>query len=336
MLVDMFWIFAFLVDAGESPVEGNCLRCRQADSVSLYQGGFTTGSQPTSPLLDRPVRVMNDQQSQKGNRMDNKDSAREDMVEGFWHTYFMEGPPRGKVLKQRFYKSLPARSRCKFCFAPFDGTGGAVIKTIFQVYPSRFNPHYCNVCDDFAKKYQGGAEVPVTMLFADIRGSTTLAEKIEPRALSGLINRFYVKSTYVLSHAGAMIEKLAGDEITAVFAPGLAGEAYARQAVDAARELLRETGHADEGGPWVPVGIGLHSGVAFVGSVGRPGGNMEVAALGDVPNTTSRLTSQAGPGEILVSEETLRLAGVDTQGLERRQLALKGRSEPIDAFVLHV
>jgi adenylate cyclase len=268
--------------------------------------------------------------------MDDQDSARDDMAETFWYTWCVEGPPKNKVVRGRLYKALPARERCRFCFAPFDGASGAVVKTVFQVYPSRLNPFYCNVCDDFAKKYQGGAEVPVTMFFADIRGSTALAEKIEPKVFSELINRFYVVSTRVLSNTGAMIEKLAGDEVTAILVPGLVGEDYARKAVDAARELLRETGHADEGGPWVPVGIGLHSGVAFVGSVGRPDGIMEVAALGDVPNTAARLTALAGTGEILASEETLRLAGVDTEGLERRQLTLKGRSETIDALVLHV
>jgi adenylate cyclase len=268
--------------------------------------------------------------------MDDQGSTREDQVEKFWYTWCMQGPPRDKVVRGRIFRTLPARARCKFCFAPFDGAGGAVARTVFQVYPSRFNPRYCNVCDDFAMKHQGGAEVPVTMFFADIRGSTALAEKIEPKVFSELINRFYVVSTRVLSHTGAMIEKLAGDEVTAIFVPGLAGEGYAQVAVDAARELLRETGHADADGPWVPVGVGLHSGVAFVGSVGRPDGIMEVAALGDVPNTAARLTAQAGTGEILASEEMLRLAGVDMEGLERRQLTLKGRSQPIDALVLHV
>jgi adenylate cyclase len=268
--------------------------------------------------------------------MDDQDSARDDKVEKFWYTWCVQGPPRDKVVRGRLYRTLPARERCKFCFAPFDGAGGAVVKTVFQVYPSRFNPLYCNVCDDFAKKYQGGAEVPVTMFFADIRGSTALAEKIEPKAFSELINHFYVVSTRVLSQTGAMIEKLAGDEVTAIFVPGLSGEDYTRIAVDAARDLLRATGHTDADGPWVPVGVGLHAGVAFVGSVGRPDGIMEVAALGDVPNTAARLTALAGTGEILASEETLRLAGVDVEGLERRQLTLKGRSETIDALVLHV
>jgi adenylate cyclase len=267
--------------------------------------------------------------------MDNNDAAHEKMVEDFWHTWAMEGPPPDKVRQLRFFRFLPAETRCKFCYAPFDGAGGALLKTVFQIHPSRYNPFYCNVCDEFAEKYQGGAEVPITMLFADIRGSTAMGENMEPKELSELINRFYVKSIHVLSHAGAMIEKLAGDEVSAIFVPGIAGEAYQRGAIEAAQELLRVTGHADEDGPWVPVGIGIHSGQAFVGSVGRPDGLMEVAALGDVPNTAARLTSQAAAGEILVAEDTLVTSEINAEGLERRHLELKGRSEGIDAINYH-
>jgi adenylate cyclase len=132
-----------------------------------------------------------------------------------------------------------------------------------------------------------------------------------------------------------MIEKLAGDEVTAIFTQGIAGEDYQRKAIEAALELLRVTGHGDQDEALIPVGVGIHSGEAFVGSVGRPGGVMEVAALGDVPNTASRLTSLAAAGEILVSEVTLLAAQMNTQDLEKRSLALKGRSGKINAFVLY-
>jgi len=268
--------------------------------------------------------------------MSDNDLAHEAMVEQFWHSWAMEGPPKNKRRQQRFFRFLPADTRCKFCFAPFDGASGTLVKTIFQVSPSRFNPHYCNFCDDFANKYQGGAEVPVTMLFVDIRGSTTLAEGIGQKEFGSLINRFYVESTTVLSYADAMIEKLAGDEVSAMFTRGISGEDYSRRAIEAAKDLLKVTGHGEGEEPWIPVGIGIHSGEAFVGSVGQPNGIMEVAILGDVPNTAARLTSQAAPGEILVSADTMTDTQISTQDLEKRHLDLKGRSEGIDAYVLHL
>ena len=145
--------------------------------------------------------------------MSDDNSTHEVMVEQFWRSWAMDGPPQTKRRQQRFFRFLPSDARCKFCFAPFDGTSGTLVKTIFKVSPSRFNPHYCNFCDEFANTYQGGAEVPMTMLFVDIRGSTTLAERIGQKEFSNLINRFYVETTKVLSYADAMIEKLAGDEV---------------------------------------------------------------------------------------------------------------------------
>jgi adenylate cyclase len=268
--------------------------------------------------------------------MENNDLVINEMVEEFWRSFFVEGPPTEKIRRQRFFRYLPGESRCKFCFAPFDGFSGLITKSIFQTYPSRYNPHYCNVCDDFSTKYQGGAEIPITMLFADIRSSSSLAEKIGPVEFSTLINRFFVTSTKILAEAGAMIEKLVGDEVTAVFARGISGENYFGQAIQAARVLLHETGHGNGNVPWVDLGIGIHSGEAFVGSVGKPNGIMEVAALGEVPNTAARLTSLAGPGEILVSEVTAHAAGMETEGLEKRQLALKGHKKEITAFVVGV
>jgi adenylate cyclase len=268
--------------------------------------------------------------------MSDVDLTNEAMVEQFWHSWIMEGPPKGKRRQQRFFRFLPSDTRCKICFAPFDGTSGTLVKTIFQVSPSRFNPHYCNFCDDFAKKYQGGAEVPITMLFVDVRGSTALAESIGQKEFGSLINRFYVESTTVLSYADALIEKLAGDEVTAMFTRGVTGEEYSRKAIEAGKELLKVTGHGNGKEPWIPVGIGIHTGETFVGSVGQPNGIMEVAALGDVPNTASRLTSMAAPGEILVSADAMIDAQMNTKDLEKRHLDLKGRSEGIDAYVLHL
>ena len=268
--------------------------------------------------------------------MDDKNKTQEKMVEGLWRQYFIEGPPPEKLRLNRFYRHLPSETRCKWCMAPFDGFSGSIAKNIFQTYPSRYNPHYCNVCDDFSNKYQGGAEIPLAMLFADIRGSSALAEKIGPKKFSALINRFFIKSTHIITGYGAMIEKLVGDEVTAVFTRGLVGENYFGQAIEAAKNLLIETGHNNESGPWVPVGIGIHSGHSFLGSVGKPDGIMEVAALGDVPNTASRLASLAGPGEILVSEDTIEAAKFDREGLEKRQIELKGHEKEISVYVLRV
>ena len=105
------------------------------------------------------------------------------------------------------------------------------------------------------------------MLFVDVRGSTTIAEKMDTHEFSRLMNRFYEATIDVLVQADAFIEKLVGDEVTALFIPGYAGQEHARKAVEAGQVLLRVTGHGEPGGPWVPVGVGIHTGKAWVGSI---------------------------------------------------------------------
>jgi adenylate cyclase len=167
------------------------------------------------------------------------------------------------------------------------------------------------------------------MMFADIRGSTSLAEKMSPTEFSKLIDRFYRVTTRVLYRANALVEKLIGDEVTGLFVPGFAGPNHADTAISAAKSILRETGHADPSGPWVPVGIGIHSGLAFVGSVSAEGGRADITALGDAVNTASRLASVANSGEIVVSDVSQTMAGLNIDGLESRNLELKGRSDPL-------
>jgi adenylate cyclase len=99
--------------------------------------------------------------------------------------------------------------------------------------------------------------------------------------------------------------------------------------------LLRVTGHENPDGPWVPVGVGIHTGRAWVGSiVGASGEAADFTALGDNVNVAARLASNAGQGEVLISEATYRAARIETEGLEKRELELKGKSELVSAKVL--
>ena len=129
------------------------------------------------------------------------------------------------------------------------------------------------------------------MLFADVRGSTALAEQVSPTEFSRLISRFYKVSADVMVNSDAMVDKLIGDEVTGLYTPGLAGLDHARVAIEAAKLLLTVSGHTDKEGPWVPVGAGVHTGRAFVGSVGSEQGLTDITTLGDAPNTAARLAS---------------------------------------------
>jgi hypothetical protein len=96
---------------------------------------------------------------------------------------------------RRLMGLLPSSPRCKLCNAPFKGWGGFIMHLLGKEQ-SRFNPRYCQACARFEKS--GGAEVVLTMLFADMRGSTNLASKMSAREFSDLINRFYIVATDIL------------------------------------------------------------------------------------------------------------------------------------------
>jgi adenylate cyclase len=237
---------------------------------------------------------------------------------------------------RRFFSLLPSDPRCASCMAPFEGAGGTFVKTVLNKRRSTMNPLYCNHCEEAARRTRAGTELDMSMLFADIRGSTPLAESMTPAEFRRLIDRFYTETTHVLTYYLAMIDKLAGDEVSGYFMPGYLGREYAAKSVEAAQDLLKVTGHADPGGPWAPVGVGINTGRAYFGVVGTGEELIEMTGLGDEVNIAARLASQAAAGEIVLSESTVSKAALDTSLLEKRTLELKGKSHPVDVWVMAV
>ena len=250
----------------------------------------------------------------------------------FWREFLSGGHSKERVGRAVF-KLIPREPRCRLCAAPFGGFGGPLMRAIGKT-PSDKNPNWCNSCFKFMAANHGGAEIACTFLFADVRGSTTLAEGMSSADFRRLLDRFYdCASAVVFDHDG-FVDKFVGDELVAMFFPLLSGNRHAERAVEAGRALLLATGHADAGGPWVPVGAGVHTGMAWVGAVGS-GTRTELTAVGDTVNTTARLASAAGAGEVLVSVDAATAAGLDAS-LERKPLELKGKQQPTDVITLTV
>ncbi|HEU0237218.1 MAG TPA: adenylate/guanylate cyclase domain-containing protein [Candidatus Limnocylindrales bacterium] len=234
---------------------------------------------------------------------------------------------------RQFFRRLPSSPRCKMCYAPFVGPGAPFMRMIGRARLPN-NPNYCTICMKWIESNRGGAEVVISLLFADVRGSTTLGELLTPSDFSALLNRFYsVAADSVIEHDG-IVDKFVGDEIMAIFAVPYAGENHAGQAIAAARALIRATADIEVGGHRVPVGAGVHTGVAFVGAVGGEGSKADFTALGDTVNTTARLASAAAAGEVLVTVAAASAAGLAFDGAERRSLELRGRAEAVDVIVL--
>jgi adenylate cyclase len=252
--------------------------------------------------------------------------------ERFWHDFLTRGDSTERKVRSVF-KRIPYGPRCKLCAAPFAGPGAPLMRAIGKVQ-SQQNPAMCRSCFDFIVHHHGGAEIDCTLLFADIRGSTAMAERITAAEFRGRLDRFYsVASAVVFDHDGG-VDKFVGDELMALFFPLLSGPQHVARAVDAARALLVATGHVPHAEPWVPLGAGVHTGTAWVGAVGE-GTHTELTAVGDAVNTAARLAAAAGAGEILVSGDAATAAGLDP-ALPRRSLALKGKAAPFEAMSLVV
>jgi adenylate cyclase len=232
---------------------------------------------------------------------------------------------------RRLWGMLPSPPRCKLCNAPFKGPGGVLMRAI-AYGPSPLNRRLCKWCIRAVGKHPGGAEIEISVLFADVRGSTGIAERMPPEEYSRLLARFYGAAADVVDKRDGIVDKFVGDGAVALFIPGFAGADHAADAIAAARGLLEEAGNGDDE-PWIPIGVAVHTGRSFVGTVGE-GDARDFTALGDTVNTAARLTDLAGAGEILVSAEAAAAGELDTAGLERRTVEIRGRDQGVDTWVL--
>jgi adenylate cyclase len=251
-------------------------------------------------------------------------------LEEEWRTRLLGTNP-GLRAGRRFFSKLPSPPRCEMCASPFAGPFGPLMKLIGKG-PFARNPRYCDACCGELIRHKGGAEIPLSLLFADVRGSTPLAERVGAKELHHLMDRFYEVGVDALIGHGALIDRFMGDQVVGYFVPGFAGAEHPRMAVSCGLAILRATGHA-EGTPWVPVGVGVHTGDAFVGSVGKGEDLAELTAVGDAVNLTARLASVAGAGEVVVSEAAFVASGLGGEP-ERRELTLKGVSATVPVRVL--
>jgi adenylate cyclase len=251
-------------------------------------------------------------------------------VEELWRDWFMNDAYTVEKRWYRAFRLLPHDPRCKICNTPFHGMGGFVMRSLGRKQ-SNLNPHFCNVCEDFAEKHPGGAEVEMAMLFADVRGSTSLSEQMTPIEFQKLINRFYVGATKAIAEEDGLVEKLAGDAVAAFWGAGFAGKDYVARTVRAAQSIARLM-HKQG----IPVGIGVHAGVAYFGAMGSSEGLVDISAIGEEVNTAARIASKAEAGEILLSEAALVRAHIDGSLSESRQLELKGISGPVTVRVMRV
>jgi adenylate cyclase len=242
-----------------------------------------------------------------------------------WRITLLDGH-RQLIVLHRLFRHLPSSPRCKMCFSPFGGLGGRLVAP-FGFRPSRKNPTLCANC--YEDMPLGGAEVETAVLFADIRGSSRLAESDGPAKFAQRLAAFYADCTAILVDHDAIIDKMIGDEVMALFVPGTAGKDFRRKAVEAALALTAHFGTRGAEAGEIAVGAAVHCGPAYVGNVGSAHA-ADLTAIGDTVNYAAHLQAAARPGEVLISPPLQ--AALALPGFVPHQVVLKGRSEPAAVF----
>jgi adenylate cyclase len=171
----------------------------------------------------------------------------------------------------------------------------------------------------------GGVVQPVTILFADIRNFTQLSEQMDAREVVLLLNEFFTAMTQVILDAGGTLDKYIGDCVMALFGAPVPAADDIQRAVQAAIQMQRAA--------TIPIGVGLHTGLAVVGNIGSSQ-RMQYTAIGDTVNVAARLVSLAAPGQIIVSEDVRNQADAFFESLG--EVELKGRQRKMSVFSLLV
>jgi adenylate cyclase len=234
---------------------------------------------------------------------------------------------------------------CKGCWqqmhlpVPLHGVASLPFRA-FGIRPSRMNPNTCTVCELMFTRVMRARKITVdaTVLFADLRGYTSLSQSQSPDAMSGLLDAFYDECAIAIWEHDGLLNKTIGDAVMAVFNFPIRQQDHARQAVLAARAiqvrwrarrgaLVQALGLA---GAELGVGVGIHCGELSFGEFGRS--HRDLTAIGTVVNVASRAQSSAAAGEILVTEAVYERAQPELAGSRSQEFRLKGIEAPTTLY----
>jgi adenylate cyclase len=206
---------------------------------------------------------------------------------------------------------------------------------LFGIRPSRMNPNTCTICELMFTKVMKARKITIdaTILFADLRGYTSLSQSQSPEAVSGLLDAFYDECAHAIWEHDGLLNKTIGDAVMAIFNFPIRQGDHPRQAVLAAKDIQRrwnarrETLGAELGlaRAELGIGVGIHCGDLSFGEFGRS--HRDLTAIGTVVNLASRAQSAAAAGEILVTHAVYERAQPELAGSRPQQRALKGFEE---------
>jgi class 3 adenylate cyclase len=188
---------------------------------------------------------------------------------------------------------------------------------------------------DPAQAALGGAEREITVLFGDLRGFTSLSERLSPPELVDLLNRYYGAASPVVLEHGGTIDKFMGDALMALFNAPATQADHALRACRAALAMQQAIAPISSAAPDMPhFGIGITTGPALVGNIGSEA-IRNFTAIGDTVNLASRLQSRAAGGQILINASTYALVRDHVEVSSLGQIQLKGKQAPVEVYILH-
>ena len=211
----------------------------------------------------------------------------------------------------------------------------ALVLSNFQRY---FSPDLAKQIADHGEEVKlGGSKRDVVILFSDIRGFTTMSEKMDPDDVAVMLREYFTEMVEIIFRHGGTLDKFIGDAIMALWGAPFGSEDDAdkamRAAIDMQRKLVELNEHwAQTAKPKVQIGIGINFGTVFAGNIGSEQ-RLEYTVLGDAVNTASRLCSNAGKGEIMVSDMLFQRLKFPPQVETREPIKVKNRAQPVPVFL---
>jgi adenylate cyclase len=210
----------------------------------------------------------------------------------------------------------------------------AMVRNNFERY---FAP---NVAAEIAARADavgvGGEKRPVTVMFTDIRGFTSMSEKMTPDEIASLMSEYFEEMVDIIFEFGGTLDKFIGDAIMALWGAPIAHPDDADKAVQAAIAMQKAIDELNEhwkkeGRPEIKVGVGINHGDVFAGNIGSHR-RLEYTVLGDAVNTASRLCSKAAGGEILISPTLFDKLAEKPQVDQLEPMPMKGKAQPVPVF----
>jgi adenylate cyclase len=210
----------------------------------------------------------------------------------------------------------------------------ALVRSNFERY---FAP---NIAAEIAQQGSviplGGERRPITILFSDIRGFTSMAESMGPDAIAQLLTDYFSDMVEIIFEHGGTLDKFVGDAIMALWGAPIAHADDADRALRAAVAMQRGVARLNQqwalaGRPEIGVGIGINYGEVFAGNIGSQR-RLEYTVIGDAVNVANRLCSEAGPGEILVSEALCQVVKDLADYEYLPAMALRGRTRSVQVY----